>query len=359
MSGGVDSSVALYLLKNQGFEPIGVSLKYDVWQDPENKCRENVCCSKESFEIAKKVCRKLGVKHYTIDAKRDFDCEVINYFLSEHKKARTPSPCVFCNRNLKFKKLLEFADKVGAKYIATGHYARVSQGKSQKAKVKSASHNSKVFELIKAKDRTKDQTYSLCFLNQKILSRAIFPLGESTKSQVYKIAKKSGFDWFDKRAQSQDFCFVSGKSLPKMLEKEVGIKGGKIVDEEGSVLGEHKGLHFYTIGQRQGIGLADGPYYVIDKNSDKNELVVSKSKKLLERKEVKLSPVNFISGGAAQRPIAVLAKCRSAAPLQKATLVPDNNGFVLNFQKPQTAITPGQIAVFYEQDICLGGGVVK
>lgn len=345
MSGGVDSSVALYLLKKQGYKPIGVSLKYDVWKDPDNLCRENVCCTEESFKIAKHVCERLGVKHHIIDVSKDFNCKVINYFLAEHKLARTPSPCVFCNRNLKFKKLLEFADKVGAQYIATGHYARIKKVKS--------------YKLLKAKDNKKDQTYSLCFLNQEILSRVVFPLGDLMKKEIYEIAKKAGFKEFEKRAQSQDFCFVSGKSLPRMLEKKIGKKPGKIVDEHGYELGEHSGLYNYTIGQRQGIGLASGPYYVIEKNRTKNELIASKSKKMLEQRTVKLSCPNFISGIVNRKPVKVSAKLRSAAPLQPATLRPIKSGFTLSFVKSQLAVTPGQIAVFYSGQTCLGAGIIK
>ena len=347
MSGGVDSSVALYLLKNQGYEPVGVSLKYDVWKDPDNLCRENVCCTEESFEIAKRVCERLGVDHHIVDVSKDFNCKVINYFLAEHKLARTPSPCIFCNRNLKFKKLLEFADKVGAKYIATGHYARKSE------------RGLKVIDLKIAKDKNKDQTYSLCFLDQKILSRVVFPLGELTKNEVYKIAKKAGFEEFEKRAQSQDFCFVSGKSLPRMLEKEIGKKPGKIVDEKSYELGTHNGLYNYTIGQRQGIGLAGGPYYVVGKDRMKNELIVSKLKKMLEQRTVRLSCLNFVSGIVPRKPIKVSAKLRSAAPLQLATLRLVENGFTLNFTRPQTAVTPGQIAVIYKKNTCLGGGAIS
>jgi len=360
MSGGVDSSVALYLLKEQGYEPVGVSLKYDVWKDPRNECRENVCCTKESFTIAKKICKQLGIKHYIVDISKEFRCQVIDYFIREYKNSRTPSPCVLCNLNVKFKALIGFADEIGAKYIATGHYARIRAVKSSKLKAES-------FELLRAKDKNKDQTYSLCFLNQAILSRAIFPLGELTKEEVYKIARgREGFEVFGKRKQSQDFCFVSGKSLNLMLEKEIGAKRGEIVNEGGKVLGEHKGLHFYTIGQRKGIDLAGGPYFVIEKNKNTNELVVSADAKFNARKKASIFPVRFISGSGPSEPIKVVAKLRSTAKPASAKLVQAKHGYILEFDKPQMAVTPGQIAVFYDasggagfSEICLGGGVIN
>ncbi len=244
MSGGVDSSITLVLLKKQGFNPVGVSLKLEVWKDKCNVLRENVCCTKESFDIAKKICKKLNVPYYVYDVKKEFKKEVMDYFLSDLKKNRTPNPCVVCNRYLKFKKLFEFAKKKGIKYVATGHYAQVRFNKKTKR-----------YELLKAKDKTKDQSYGLSFLPQKWLKWIILPLGNYTKKKVFKIAKKEGFEFFLKRKQSQDLCFVSKRAIPKYIEKKIGVKPGKIVDTKGNVLGEHKGVHFYTIGQRRRLGL--------------------------------------------------------------------------------------------------------
>lgn len=370
MSGGVDSSVALMLLKNEGYGPIGVSLKYDVWKDECNSCRENVCCSKESFAIAKNICKKLGVDHSIVDVSKEFKKEVIDYFTKELKANRTPSPCVFCNPKVKFKSLLDFADKVGAQYVATGHYARVRCHCEPRAMARGAAisntdcfadaRNDCNYQLLKAKDEEKDQTYSLSFLTQKELARIIFPLGELTKTQVYKIAKEQeGFEVFEKRKQSQDFCFISGNSIPEFLKKEIGIKKGEIINVQGKRLGEHSGLHFYTIGQRKGIELADGPHFVVKKDVDTDALIVSRNKSEFAKKEVVLGPFNLISVKSLKRPINVLAKLRSGAKPQRAVLSQERDHLLLDFEKKQGSVTPGQIAVFYDGYTCLGGGVIS
>ena len=206
----------------------------------------------------------------------------------------------------------------------------------------------------------KDQTYSLSFLTQKELARIIFPLGELTKTQVYRIAKEQkGFEIFEKRKQSQDFCFISGNFLSKFLEKEVGIKKGNIVDGKSEKVGEHKGLHFYTIGQRKGIELAGGPYFVVEKDIDTNTLIVSRNRSQFAKKEVILKPFNLISKGNLEKPIKVMARIRSGAKPQNAKLSQYENDLLLNFTKKQDFVTPGQIAVFYDGEICLGGGVIN
>jgi tRNA-specific 2-thiouridylase len=327
-----------------------VSLRYKTWQCPGTKISENICCSQESFQIAKKICRRLKIPHYIIDVAPDFQREVIGYFTDELIQSRTPSPCVFCNRNLKFKKLLEFAKKVGARYVATGHYARISKNPK-----------TGLFELKVAKDKKKDQTYSLCFLPQGYLERIIFPLGNLTKERVYQIAKKQeGFEVYEKRKQSQDFCFIQNELMEKFLKREIGVKKGHIVSENGQKIGEHKGLHFYTIGQRKGIRLPGGPYYVIEKDTQTNALVVSKDKSSLLKKETLLYPVFFSSGKFLEEKLKIETKIRSSQPLVKAEIEPmGKNKIRLIFSKPQPAVTAGQIAVFYKGEVCLGGGVIN
>lgn len=344
MSGGVDSSMTLVLLKEQGWQPIGVSLKYAVWQDKENLLRENICCSAASFKIAETVCQKLGVPYYILDVAKDFKKEVIDYFLRELKNKRTPNPCIICNRYLKFKKLFAWARKHQLKYVATGHYARLRKNyKTQK------------YELLRARDPDKDQTYSLCFLPQKWLRHLVFPLGDYTKSQVYQLAKENGFGFFLKRKQSQDFCFVAGKSIGCFLRKEIGVRPGLIKDSEGKVLGKHQGLHFYTLGQRKGINLAGGPYFVVGMNAKNNVLMVAKQEPY--QNEALLSPFNFISGILPDKRLRVQAKVRSHQSLSPAALeLVSKNELRLVFDKPQKAITPGQFAVFYQKNVCLGGG---
>lgn len=348
MSGGVDSSMTLVTLKKQGWQPIGVSLKLPVWQNPKNVFRENICCTKESFRIARKICQKLNVPYYIFDVSLDFKKKVIDYFVSELAGGKTPNPCIICNRFLKFKKLFEFSQKVGALHVATGHYARVR--KNQKTGQ---------FELLMAKDKNKDQTYSLCFLPQKWLKSLVFPLGDYTKEQVYQMAKKLGFEFFLKRKQSQDFCFVAGKSLSSFLEEKIGKKEGKIVNTKDRVLGKHQGLHFYTIGQRKGLKIPAGPFYVKDFDFEKNLLIVAKTKQEISQRKLFLSPFHFISGETPKEKIKVLAKIRYRQPLSEAIIFPPKKGKLkVVFKNPQPAVTPGQFCVFYQRRVCLGGGKI-
>lgn len=366
MSGGVDSSLALVLLQEQGWQPIGVSLKYAAWKNRKNLLRENICCRSESFKIAKDICKKLNVPYYIFDVSKEFKKEVIEYFISELKNNKTPNPCIICNRYLKFKKLFAWAKKHHIKYVATGHYARVRKNPATEK-----------YELLRAKDKEKDQTYSLCFLPQKWLKYIVFPLGDYTKSEIYKMAEQKGFDFFLKQKQSQDFCFVAGKSMPNFITKEIGIRPGLIKDKRGSILGQHPGLHFYTLGQRKGINLAGGPYFVVDRDSQNNVLIVTKNKNKLLAQKVILLPYHFISGDYLKDKIQIQAKIRYRQPLAKATLFPISksksrafgpsirsrrkvrNKVKLIFNEPQKAITPGQFAVFYQKDVCLGGGKIS
>jgi len=348
MSGGVDSSMALILLKKQGWQVFGVSLKYDVWRNKKNLLKENVCCNAESFKIAKNVCAKLGVPYYIFDVSLEFKKQVINYFIQELKNNRTPNPCIICNRYLKFKKLFEWAKQHGIQYVATGHYAQIKKNSQTKK-----------YELIKSKDKTKDQTYSLCFLPQEWLKNIVFPLGEYTKQEVYKMAEKYGFKFFLKMKQSQDFCFVANKCLNCFLSKEIGKKSGNIKDSQGNFLGKHNGLHFYTIGQRKGINLSNGPYFVKKFNNKKNELIITKNQKELFEKNVLLSPFNLINKKILKNKLKIMAKIRYQQPLATAILFPVSKEKIkLIFDKPQRAITSGQFAVFYKGDVCLGGGKI-
>ncbi|HUW21488.1 MAG TPA: tRNA 2-thiouridine(34) synthase MnmA [Candidatus Bathyarchaeia archaeon] len=348
MSGGVDSSMALVLLKQQGWQPVGVSLKLPVWQEAPGLSVENIYSSNRSLQIAARICRNVNVPHHIIDVRSEFKKTVIGYFISELKNNKTPNPCVICNRHLKFKKLLEFAEKEKADFIATGHYARIRKNQ-QTGK----------YELLKAKDKTKDQTYALCFLPQEWLGKIVFPLGNYAKKEVYQIAKSSGFEFFLKRKQSQDFCFATGLSLLSFLKKEIGEKSGDIIDNEGNVLGQHSGLHFYTIGQRRRLGLSGGPYFVKGIDSEKNILIVTKNEKEVTQRELKLYPFHFISGRSLPKKQPVMAKVRYRQVLSKALLYPpEKNKLRLVFGRPQRAVTSGQFAVFYQSEVCLGGGVI-
>ncbi len=351
LSGGVDSSVSLLLLKKQGYQPVGVSLKYAVWENKRNILKENVCCSESSFNIARQICKKLDVPYYIIDEQVDFKNKVIGYFLKVLKSKKTPNPCLVCNRLVKFNKLFNFAKEEGIKYVATGHYARTRKNPKTKK-----------YELLKGKDEKKDQSYFLCLLKQKQLRNIIFPLGDYTKEQVYKIAEKEGFNFFTKIKQSQDLCFVAQQSIQSYLDEEIGLEPGEIVDKKGKVLGEHQGLHFYTIGQRKGIGLSGGPWWVVGFDKKKNQLIVTgdENDKALFQKEVIVTDYSFVSGQAPKQPTKVMAKTRYNQRLSLAKVYPPKNKELkLIFNKPQKAVTPGQWTVFYDGDVCLGGGVIE
>jgi tRNA-specific 2-thiouridylase len=347
MSGGVDSSVALMLLKKQGYEPIGVSLKLPVWKNKSNCLKENVCCTQESFKIAKDICKKMGVKHYIVNASKDFKDEVISYFVEEYKNNRTPNPCVICNRVLKFQKLFEQAKIYGADFVATGHYAKIVKNKNGQ------------YELQTAIDKNKDQTYSLSNIKKEWLGKIIFPLSNLTKDKVYKIAKEQGFDYFDKTKQSQDFCFVANKSFDDFLAKEIGKLAGSIVDTKGKILGRHNGLHFYTIGQRKGIGLSGGPYFVVGTDFVNNLLIVSTDIKDCSKKEILLDNCNFLADF--KMPILCNVKIRARSELIKAKLykIDDPGMCKIEFVKLQEGVTPGQYCVFYKGKTCLGNGRIR
>ncbi|MFA5745297.1 MAG: tRNA 2-thiouridine(34) synthase MnmA [archaeon] len=339
VSGGVDSSMALVVLRKQGYEPIAVSLKLPVWKNA--TCRENSCCTPKAIEIAKDVCKKLNVPFHLVDERKNFEKEVVGYFKKELKNNRTPNPCVICNRYSKIKALLDFADKHKIQFVATGHYAKIKGN-----------------QLLKPKDKTKDQTYGLCLLPKAWLKRIIFPLQDMIKDQVYLLAQKQDFDYFSKTKQSQDFCFVSGNDFPKFLEKELGKKQGNIVDTTGKVIGKHNGLWFHTIGQRKGLNLkSQTKYFVCGYNNKKNELIVTTTSKDSIKKEIIITNVNLISEIPKTESY---VKIRYTTKPVKAKLVklPGNKVKVI-FKNPQEFLPSGQFCVFYKKDICLGGGIIE
>ena len=319
-----------------------------VWKGNNHTLKENRCCTLQSKRAAREICQKLRVPFFVEDARKKFQEKVVNYFISELKKLRTPNPCIICNRYLKFQELFNFAKARHIHYVATGHYARVNEN-----------NRSGKFELLRPRDKIKDQTYALYLLPQKWLRHLVFPLGEYKKSEVYQIAKERGFDFFSKTKQSQDFCFVSGNDLEIFLRKKFGSKKGKIVDSQGKVLGQHQGLHLYTIGQRKRIGLAGGPYFVEGFDLKKNILKVTRKESELGKRNIILSPFHFIAGVFLKKETEVLAKIRYRHPLQKATLFPPQRSRLrIIFKNPQRAVTPGQFCVFYKNEICLGGGMI-
>ncbi|MBD3208941.1 tRNA 2-thiouridine(34) synthase MnmA [Candidatus Woesearchaeota archaeon] len=342
MSGGVDSTYAVIALQEQGYEPIGVSLKLPVWDSDKNVICENRCCTQESLDVAKHVCEQLGVPHHVYEAEESFKDEVIGYIIDELRDGKTPNPCTVCNRNFKFSKLLEWADQHNVNYVATGHYARVRYNEQTKK-----------YELLKGKDETKDQSYGLAYLSQAQLSRIILPLGDGDKQEVIQTVITKGFTAYKKKKESQDFCFVGKKAYQDFLQEEIGVKEGNIVDKQGNILGQHQGVHFYTIGQKKGLRLP-AKHYVIKKENDR--VVVSADKKDLEKKTILLEKVSFIAGEPPALPLRVTARIRYGQPLKRATL---QEGYKIVFEEPQAAVTPGQFCVFYSEDVCLGCGVIE
>lgn len=337
VSGGVDSSMSLVVLQKKGYTPIAVSLRLPVWK--EAACKYNSCCTPKALAIAKDVCKKLGIEHHVVDERKNFDKVVVSYFKNELKNNRTPNPCVVCNRYSKIKALIDFADKHNIKYVATGHYAKIKDGL-----------------LCNPKDKTKDQTYGLCLLKKDWLSRIVFPLEDMAKDQVYALAQKQPFDYFSKTKQSQDFCYVSGNDISKYIEKELGKKPGKIVDVSGKVLGTHKGLWFYTLGQRKGLG-RDGKRYFVSGFDIKKNLLIITDKQEKKIKEINLEKVNLLSE---KLPKNLKVKIRyTTTELRAKVILQKGNKAKVIFASPQVVVTPGQFCVFYSKDKCLGGGIIK
>ena len=336
MSGGVDSSVAAASVKKAGFNVIGAHMK--------------LCGGKNDSETkARAVAKKLNISFYVFNFEKEFKKKVVDYFLKEYKAGRTPNPCVVCNKEIKFGLLLEKALKLGADYIATGHYARIQITKNKEQRT--------IYKLLKGKDKNKDQSYFLWRLNQKQLKSILFPVAGYTKSEVRDLAKK--FKLPTARApESQEVCFIP-KNTNDFLEKFIKPKPGNIIDISGKIIGKHSGLFFYTIGQRKGIGLSGGPYYVVDKNIKKNILVVSKNGKGLYKKELITKNISWISGLKPKMPIKVVVKIRYRHKPAKAVIYKlSATRCKLRFEKPQRAITSGQSIVFYRGDEVLGGGII-
>jgi len=335
MSGGVDSSVAAALLKGAGFDLTGVFMK--LIDAPRFKNGERT---------ARKVAKVLQIPFLILDLRREFKKKIIDYFLKECKEGRTPNPCVVCNRKMKFDLLLRKTPKLKADFVATGHYIRL--------KMKEA----KPISLYKGKDKEKDQSYFLWQLRQTQLKRILFPIGQYTKKEVRLLAKKFKLLVSD-FSESQEICFVP-KETNSFLKKHLKTKPGPTKDPEGNRLGKHQGLWFYTIGQRKGIGLPGGPYYVLEKDTKKNLLVVTKNEKDLLKKELIVKKVNWISGKEPKLPLKAVAKIRYrhvGASVVIAKIL-RSTSYILKFTRPQRAITPGQSVVFYKGEELVGGGII-
>lgn len=387
MSGGVDSSVAAYLLKKQGYQVIGLTMELV----PCGKQKIGGCCGIEAIESARKVCQKLDIPHYVLNFRKQFKEKIIDNFCQEYLAGRTPNPCVRCNQYIKFGFLLKKALEIGVDFLATGHYTKI-----QKSKIKDQNDKSKfkiIYRLLKGKDRKKDQSYFLYRLRQNQLRYLLFPLGDLTKEQVRQIAKKAKLPTAE-RPESQEICFVPNNDYRIFLRENCDkkIKPGPILDKDGNILGQHQGITFYTIGQRKGLAINPSnkvaenggdrryfkterkeqikkikhqipPLYVVKIDSLKNALIVGEEKDLYA-KECLVKDVNWISGQAPKLPMKVMVKIRYkhtsvSAEINYPLIRTNKSMIIVKFSKPQRAITPGQSAVFYKGKEVLGGGIIN
>ena len=348
MSGGVDSSVAAALLKEQGYDLVGVTM--NIW--PTGRC-----CGVAAAHDAKKVADKLGIPHYTLNFREVFQKTVIDDFISEYKNGRTPNPCVRCNQFLKFDHLLSKAQELGCDFIATGHYVRI--GKSQIPSTKSQTIPK--FKLLKGKDKRKDQSYVLYMLNQETLKKTLFPLGEWTKEEVRKKAKDLDLPVHDKE-ESQEICFVEDDNYGRFLKERCPevVEPGPIKDKTGKVVGQHDGIAFYTLGQRKGLGAHKSqPKYVIKIVPQENTVVIGDQADTTGQ-ELIADRITYVSGQAPTGPLNIAAKIRYNSVEADAKLEPLGNDKVkVVFDQPQRSVTPGQSVVFYGGEEVIGGGIIQ
>ncbi len=346
MSGGVDSSVAALLLKEQGYKLVGVFMKN--WDEPDE---DGVCTATEDYEDVQAVCNQIGIPYYTVNFEKEYWDRVFSYFLEEYKKGRTPNPDVMCNKEIKFKAFLDYALKIGADYIATGHYVQTD-------------FNNGEYRLLRGADKNKDQTYFLCGLNQYQLSKSIFPIGHMDKSQVRDIAIENQLKTASKK-DSTGICFIGERNFSKFLSNYLPAKSGEIRSLEGEIKGKHWGLMNYTLGQRKGLGIGGSgtgePWFVVDKDLKNNILYVVQggNNPKLYSYGLYANDINWIGDKPKEGLLNCTAKFRYRQPDQKVRveILKDNTCKVI-FDKPQKAITPGQAVVFYQGELCLGGATI-
>ena len=348
LSGGVDSSVAAYLLKEQGYDVIGVTMQ--IWQE-EDSCtvEENGgCCGLSAVEDARRVAQKLDIPYYVMNFRKEFQKQVIDYFTREYLEGRTPNPCIACNRYVKWESLLKRSLEIGADYIATGHYARVEQLPNGRYAIRNS---------VTAK---KDQTYALYNLTQEQLARTLMPVGAYTKDEIRKIAEEAGLLVAHKK-DSQEICFVPDNDYAGFIKNSTGktIPKGNFVLADGKVIGEHQGIIHYTIGQRKGLNLSMGhPVFVTKIRPDSNEVVIGENEDLFVNTLI-CDRVNFMAMEGLDGEVRLKAKIRYNHPGAECVISPAEDGKVrVTFDQPQRAITPGQAVVFYQGEYVAGGGII-
>lgn len=349
MSGGVDSSVAAWLLKEQGYEVIGVTMQ--IWQDEDNQIQEENggCCGLSAVEDARRVAWDLEIPYYVMNFKEEFQSNVINYFVDEYQKGRTPNPCIACNRYVKWESLLKRSMDIGAEFIATGHYAQIEKLENGR------------FALKKSVTAAKDQTYALYNLTQFQLSHTLMPVGAYSKDQIRELAKGLHLEVAHK-PDSQEICFIPDHDYAGFIEESTGTKAaeGDFVDLDGQVIGRHKGITHYTVGQRKGLGLSMGqPVFVVEIRPETNEVVIGKGNDVFSD-TLRADKLNWMAiEGLEGREMRLSAKIRYSHKGAMCTVKEVENGLVeCRFDEPQRAITPGQAVVFYQGDYVVGGGTI-
>lgn len=351
MSGGIDSSVAAILLKEQGYDVVGLTMKTWDYVNSGSSGKETGCCSLDSINDARNIAVDLGFHHTILDIRNEFGDYVIDYFTDEYMNGRTPNPCVLCNTHIKWNALLKRADKLGCQFIATGHYAKIK------------SKNDRFFVSM-GKDENKDQSYALWGISQKNLSRTIFPLGDMEKSEIKRIAIEKGYDNLVKKSESYEICFVPDNDYRGFLRHRVDninekVKKGNFIDENGKIIGKHEGYPYYTIGQRKGLGLALGyPVYVTEINKSKNEVTVGTFNEL-QRDGMYVDKLNFMKFDSIDGKIDSITKIRYNDRGSRAVIEQIDNSIKVFFGNGVTAITPGQAAVFYDGKDVIGGGWIR
>jgi tRNA-specific 2-thiouridylase len=349
MSGGVDSSVSALLLLQQGYHVEGLFMKN--WDEDDGS---EYCTAKEDLADAQAVADKIGIKLHTANFAAEYWDNVFEHFLAEYKAGRTPNPDILCNKEIKFKAFLDYAIHLGGDYIATGHYVRKRDGANGMA------------ELVKGLDNNKDQSYFLHAVAGSQIAKTLFPVGELEKPEVRNIAEEHDLITADKK-DSTGICFIGERRFKDFLERYLPAQKGDIVTDAGEVIGQHNGLMFHTLGQRQGLGIgglsnhSEEPWYVVDKDLDNNRLIVGQGNQhpRLFSNALEVSTIDWVAEQAPTLPMSLMAKTRYRQADQACTLSQTDNGFLVSFEQPQRAVTPGQSVVFYQNDVCLGGGVIE
>ena len=348
MSGGVDSSVAALLLKRQGYDVIGVFM--NNWEEKDER---GVCTAEKDYQDVRVVCDKIGIPYYSVNFAKEYRERVFAYFLEEYKKNRTPNPDVLCNREIKFNVFLNFARSLGAEKMATGHFARLGEQDGKTT-------------LLRAADENKDQTYFLYMVNHQALSQAMFPVGGLTKAEIREIARQNGLATSEKK-DSTGVCFIGERNFKEFLKQYLPAQGGDMVTVDGKVVGHHDGLMYYTLGQRRGLGIGGGGnghrWFVVGKDLQRNELVVEQGEDspLLYSMSALADQAHWVSGQASApegKPFFCQARFRHRQPLQQVSITCLGQAVRIDFAEKQRAITPGQAAVFYDGQVCLGGATI-